>query len=74
MQQIVAKVARNTPAKSEMFLISRHFAKELEFIITDFGSEMNAQLKELIAKFIDVSLEPQGLPPHRGIFDNRIIE
>ncbi len=30
------------------------------------------QLKELVTEFVDVTQEPQGLPPHRGIFDHTI--
>ena len=48
------------------------FAEGLESIKKDFGSEMDTQLKELITEFADVTQEPQGLPPHRGIFDHNI--
>jgi len=30
------------------------------------------QLKELVTEIVDVTQEPQGLPPHRGIFDHKI--
>ena len=29
-------------------------------------------LKSLLLEFVDVTQVPQGLPPHRGIFDNKI--
>ena len=38
----------------------------------DVGLELDAQLKELVTEFADVTQEPQGLPPHRGIFDHTI--
>jgi hypothetical protein len=44
MQKIFAKVARNKHTKSELFLVSLHFSKELESIKTDFGPELNTQL------------------------------
>ena len=71
MQKILAKAIRNDHAKSEMFLMSLHFAKELESIKTTFGSELDAQLKELVTEFVDVTQGSQGLPPHRGIFDQK---
>ena len=33
---------------------------------------MDIQLKDLVTKFIDVTQESQGLPPHRVIFDHTI--
>ena len=33
---------------------------------------MNIQVEELVTKFADVTQEPQGLPPHREIFDLKI--
>jgi hypothetical protein len=53
-------------------LVSLQFAEELESIKTDFGPESDTQLKELVSEFVDVSQEPQGLPPHRWIFDHTI--
>jgi len=44
----------------------------LESIKTDFGHELDTQLKELVTEFVDVIQEPQGLPSHRGIFDHNI--
>ena len=40
--------------------------------LLDFGPESDTQLKELVAEFADVAQEPQGLPPHMGIFDHEI--
>ena len=48
------------------------FAEGLESMKTNFGSELDTQLKELVTEFDDVTQEPQGLPPHRGIFDHKI--
>ncbi len=72
MQKILAKAVRNKHKDSELFLVSLHFFEELESIKTDFGLELDAQLKRLVTKFADVTQEPQGLPPHRGIFDHKI--
>jgi hypothetical protein len=72
MQKILAKVARSRHIESELFLVSVHFAKELESIKSNFGPELDTQLKELVAEFDDVTQEPQGLPPHRGTFDHKI--
>ena len=52
--------------------MSLHFSEELESIKTDFGPELDTQLEELVTQFVDVTQEPQGLPPHRGIFDHTI--
>ena len=70
MQKILAKVARNKHTESELFLVSLDFSEELESIKTDFGPELDKQLKELVTEFADVTQEPQGIPPHRGIFDD----
>jgi hypothetical protein len=72
MHKILAKAARGKHAKSELFLVSLHFAEELESIKTDFGPELDTQLKKLVTEFADVTQEPQGLPPHRGIFEIRL--
>jgi hypothetical protein len=72
MQKILAKAARNKHTECELFLVSLHFSEELKLIETDFGPELDTQLKNLITKFADVTQEPQGLPPHRGIFDHKI--
>ncbi len=52
--------------------MSLHFSEQLESIKTKFGSELDIQLNELVPEFVDVTREPQGLPPHRGIFDHKI--
>ena len=39
---------------------------------TDFGPELDTQLKEPVIEFADVTQEPQGLPPHRDVFDHKI--
>jgi hypothetical protein len=48
MQKILAKVARNKHTESELFLVSLHFAEELESIKPGFGPEFDTQLKELV--------------------------
>ena len=73
MQKISTKAARNKHNECELFLVSLLFAKELQTIKTDFGSELNTKLKELITEFADVTQEAQELPPHRGIFDHTIL-
>ena len=60
MQKIIVKVARNKHTESELFLMSLHFSEELESIKTDFGPELDIQLKKLITEFADVTQEPQG--------------
>ena len=55
MQKILAKAARNKQTESELFLVSLHFAEELESIRTCFGPELGIQLKKLVTKFIDVT-------------------
>ena len=72
MQKILDKAARNKHTESELFLVSLQFSEELKSIKTDFGPELDIQLKELVTEFADVTQEPQGLPPHRGIFDHKI--
>ena len=52
--------------------MSLHFSQELEYIKTNFGPELDVQLKKLVTEFVDVTQEPQGFPPHRGIFDHTI--
>ena len=69
---MLAEAARNTHTESELFLVSLHFSEELESIKTDFVPELDIQLKELVTEFTDVTQEPQGLPPHRENFDNKI--
>ena len=38
----------------------------------DFGPEFDTQLTELVTKFVDVTQETQGLPPHRWTFYHKI--
>jgi len=71
-QKFLTKAARNKHNQYELFLVSLHFAEELETFKTDFGSELDTKLKELITEFADVTQEPQGLPQYRGIFDHTI--
>jgi hypothetical protein len=52
--------------------VSLHFSEELESIKKDFGPELDTQLKKRVTEFVDVTQEPQMLPPHRGIFDHKI--
>ena len=72
MQKIVAKPARNKHTESELFLVSLHFAVELESNKTDFGPELGTQLRELMTEFANAIQEPQGWSPRRGIFDHTI--
>ena len=60
MQKFLAKVARNKRTKSGLFRVSLHFAEELEYIKTGFGSKLDTQLEELIAKFADITRKTQG--------------
>jgi hypothetical protein len=41
--------------------VSLHFNEELQSIKTDFGSELDTQLKELITEFADITQEPQAV-------------
>ena len=50
--------------------MSLHFAKELESTKTHFGSEVDTQLKELIAEYADGTQKPQSLSSHTGVFDH----
>jgi hypothetical protein len=55
MQKILTKAARNKHNECELFLVSLHFHEELQTIKTDFGSELDIELKELITEFADVT-------------------
>jgi hypothetical protein len=55
MQKTLAKAARSKHIENELFLVSLHFAEELESIKTDFGPESDIQLKELVTKFDEVT-------------------
>jgi hypothetical protein len=72
MNQIIAKHARNTKDLVDVFLISLYFVEELASIKSDFGEQLDQQLKHLITEFADVTEEPQGLPPHRGHLDHKM--
>jgi hypothetical protein len=54
-QKILTKSARNKHHECELFLVSFHFNEELQLIKTDFGSELDTKLKELITEFADVT-------------------
>ena len=44
----------------------------MDIIKSDFGAEFDKQLKQLITEFADVTVEPEGLPPHRGMLDHKV--
>ena len=71
-QTVLTKSTRNKRNECDIFLVSLHFAQELEIIQTDFGSQFDIRLKDLIAVFVYVTQEPQGLLPNRGIFHHKI--
>jgi len=56
----------------DVFLISLYFGEELTNIKRDFGEQLEHQLKHRITEFLDVTEEPQGLPPHRGHLDHKV--
>ena len=66
------KQARNKKDPVDVFLISLHFAEELATVKSYFGEQFDQQLKHLITEFVDVTEEPQGLPPHRGHLDDKV--
>ena len=72
MHKILAKAARSKHTESELLIVSLHFVEELESIKIDIGLGLDTQIKELVTQFADVTREPQGLPPHRRIFDHKI--
>ena len=72
MNQIIVKQARNKKDPVDVFLISLHFVEELATVISDFGERFDQQLKHLITELADVTVEPQGLPPHRGHLDHEV--
>ena len=72
MNQIIVKQARNKKDPVDVFLISLLFAEELAIVKSDFGEQFDQQLKHLITEFADVTVEPQGLPPHRGHLDHKV--
>jgi hypothetical protein len=56
----------------DVFLISLHFAEELALVKSEFGEQLDQQLKHIITEFADVTEEPQGLPPHREHLDHKV--
>jgi hypothetical protein len=60
MHKILAKDARSKHTESKLFLVSLHFAEELESIKTNLGPESITYIKELVTKFADVTQEPYG--------------
>jgi superfamily II helicase len=67
LQKMLTKATRNQHVECDLLHSLLHFTRELETIMADFGSEFDSQLKELVAKFDDVTQEPQGLP-HIAVF------
>jgi hypothetical protein len=72
MDQIIVKHAKNKKNPSDVFLISLHFVEDLASVKSDFEDQFDQQLKQLITEFVDVTEEPQGLPPHRGHLDHKV--
>ena len=67
MDKIAVKKSRNKKYPSDVFMISLQFKEDLDTLKSDLGEEFDKQLKELITEFADVTEEPEGLPPHRGM-------
>ncbi len=72
MDQIIVKQAKNKKNPSEIFLISLQFAEDLVSVRSDFGEQLDQQLKQLITEFADVTEELQGPLPHRGHLDHKV--
>jgi hypothetical protein len=72
MNQIIVKRARNKKNSSDVLLISLYFAEDLATIKNDFGEQIDKQLKQLITELVDVTEDPQGLPPHREHLDHKV--
>ncbi len=53
-------------------MISLQFKEDLDTIKSNFGEEFDKQIEELITEFADVTKEPEGLPPHRGMLDHKV--
>ncbi len=68
----MVKQSRNKKNPVDVFMISLQFKEDLDMIKSDFGAEFDKQLKKLITEFVDVTEEPQGLPPHRGMLDHKV--
>ncbi len=62
----------STQRAQRLFLVSLLFPEKMESIKSDFGPELDIQIEELVTEFAEVTEEPRGLPPHRGIFDHKI--
>ena len=72
MDKILIKQSRNKKNPADVFLISLQFKEDLETIKSNFGDQFDKHLKQLITEFFDVTEEPEGLPPHRGMLDHKV--
>jgi hypothetical protein len=72
MDKILVKQSRNKKNPSYVFMISLQFKEDLDTIKSDFGEEFDKQIKKLITEFADVTEEPEGLPPQRGMSDHKV--
>jgi hypothetical protein len=71
-QKIVKHARNNKKNPSDVLLISLHCVEDLASVKSEFGDPFDQQLNQLITEFLDVTVEPQGLPPHRGHLDHRV--
>ncbi len=55
-----------------VFLISLYFDEELAIVKSDFGEQLDQQLRHLVMEFADITEESQGLPPHRRHLDHKV--
>ena len=72
MDEIIIKQSWNKKNPADVFFISLQFKEDLETIKSDFGEQIDKHPKQLITKFVDVTEEPEGLPPHRGMLDHKV--
>jgi len=72
MDKILIKQSRNKKNPADIILISLRIKEDLETIKSDFGEQFDKQLKQLIAEFVDVAEELEGLPPHRGMLVHEV--
>jgi len=72
VDQVIVKHTRKKINPSGVFLISLNFGEDLATAKSDFGEQIDKQLKQLITELADVTDEPQGLPPHRGHLDHKV--